>query len=158
MVEHETYTLPPGLRISDGAGGVKDPLGGVQVLTTHVTRAQLLDLHNTPVELFPAPGSGRALAMLAAFGRYAPAVGGTVYSGTDPVVSYGNGSPFTNGVCTLQSGGVNERWLAYNTSTNADFFHPAEVDNLPLVLCSNPADPLVDGNGGLDVTIVVVVV
>lgn len=78
MTQHETWTVPPGMAISDGAGGSTDPLASVRVTPPiTVSSAELLAVSTTPKVLVAAPGAGMmAVPVQVAFVRHA----GTAYT------------------------------------------------------------------------------
>jgi hypothetical protein len=84
MTQHETWTVPPGVAISDGSGGSQKPVvvagtpavgdtvvwtgtlwvpqaPSVQVATVLITANEIKALHTTPKQLVAAPGAGKFL-------------------------------------------------------------------------------------------------
>ena len=65
---------------------------GVRKATVTLSSADLLDLHNTPVELVAAPGAGKYTNLHRAVGYYTHATTEYVFTGGLPILTFGSTS------------------------------------------------------------------
>jgi hypothetical protein len=114
--------------------------------TVHLSSADILAVHTTPVTLVAAPGTGKRLLW--------HRVGGSVTFATSAYVAAGTGAGVKSGVGTIVS---LEALLEASSSSGWDYAPPADqswslgtVDQ-PLVISAS--DPITLGDGTLDVTV-----
>lgn len=116
-----------------------------------LSSAQVLDLHNTPIQVIDAPGAGKMVTIVDVFGRIQP--GATPYTlNSFPNVSlYYQDQPIENGYKT------NFDFLA-NTTEFVQAMSPgcfgncaSDMNNKPLFIGMEPGGSVTDGDGSVDV-------
>lgn len=133
--------------------------GGSQTLfaSTHLTSAQLLDLHNTAIQLADAPGEGRAISIFAMTTFYEEgntpyAEQGYVIAGTPSGITADTEKTYLALLDGLMSNG--DYWgvlMQYGAVTWVTTY-----PNEPLILKNNGL-PIIDGDGTLTVGVYYVI-
>ena len=121
---------------SGGASG-----GGVASTLTHITAAQILTSHTTPVTVVPAPGANEMLMQIGETAEYVPGAGSYVVAGAG--IYYTNGASADNPFAF-----VNHVFLGDAPVHDVDIpayagMHDAKTafTNAPLVFASSVSDP-----------------
>lgn len=77
-------------RFADGSISIlgTEAAGAVAIVTKHLTTADLSTLFSAPVEILPAPGAGKAIAVVQMYAAQVPILGNWAPVGTEPNLYY----------------------------------------------------------------------
>jgi len=139
----------------DTSGNVTSPVlgAGLQISTTSISSAQILQLNSTPVQIVPAPGAGKVIQVVTANCNYIP--GGTAYTASGHPLNFsygavGNGNTIntTSNTSFLQNGtlGLNTLQIFINPNQATQGMSTSQIINTPLFIYDATANPTL-GNG-----------
>ena len=125
---------------------------GVQTASVTLSSAQLLNLHNTPVQLIPAPGAGNIVKPLSITLQYK--AGSTPYNASDG--NFAVGTPSLPGATHGPGGGFIDQTsdqVAYVGGFGGAYGSRSNFENQPVIVQQNGSAEWTAGDGSVVVNI-----
>ncbi len=138
--------------------------GAIQSLTVEITDAQFKSLDSTPITIIPAPGSGKAIMLMAwaIVKKFSAGAYGGSGAGSNGLQMYidGTSNIFSTEIVVQASAATNNLYYDTNKETGEWGFAAPIIENKAIELWSNLSNDMTGGNAAntLNVTVYYAVV